>query len=123
MFTKICKRPVCSKEFNTPYKSKEYCSALCRDNFQAVKCGDRYLKKILDHFGNKCSKCGFPDSRALQIDHVSGDGIKQIRNSNGNNRTSRTHYYRVVLREIDSGKYQILCANCNWIKRHTNSEK
>ena len=28
----------------------------------------------------------------------------------------------MVIKEKDSGKYQLLCANCNWIKRHKNKE-
>src|SRR3990167_3657310 len=29
---------------------------------------------VLDVLGNKCSRCGFSDKRALQIDHKNGGG-------------------------------------------------
>ena len=79
----------------------------------------RYLRAvILQLLGKKCCKCGFEDSRALQIDHVNGNGRKD-RSSKG----SLTYYYR-VLKSIKRHelKYQLLCANCNWIKRYENKE-
>jgi hypothetical protein len=72
--------------------------------------------KVFSKYGNKCVKCGFDDTRALQIDHVNGDGgtDKKIRNR-------RIYYYTKVL-EDTTGKYQLLCCNCNWIKRVENNE-
>ena len=72
-------------------------------------------KKVLDKFGNKCVKCSFSDWRALQIDHVNGGGSKETRSINSAN------YYLKVLRDR-LGKYQLLCANCNWIKRYEKKE-
>lgn len=68
-------------------------------------------EKILNHFGNKCNRCGFNDVRALQIDHVDGGGQKEFRSKGG------IHYLNGVIKELSTGKYQLLCANCNWIKR------
>ena len=88
-----------------------------------------YFKKYAkDHYKNKaherrislfnligepvCKRCGFSDIRALQIDHVYGGG-NQERKKNRN------------LTKLISEKpnnYQILCANCNWIKRVENNE-
>jgi len=73
-------------------------------------------RKLLDLLGGKCAHCGFTDYRALQIDHIEGGGMKDIR-SFGNMRT----YYKNVMND-KTAKYQILCANCNWIKRHENNE-
>jgi len=75
-------------------------------------------KKTLDGMGGKCIKCGFNDYRALQIDHVNGDGIKERKIQ------SRKSYYPNVLKSFLKGekRYQILCCNCNWIKRHENKE-
>jgi len=72
-------------------------------------------RKILEKFGSACNRCGFSDSRALQIDHVEGGGAKEIRT------TEAVTYYKRVLADT-SGKYQLLCANCNWIKRAENRE-
>ena len=75
---------------------------------------------LYDFLGNKCFHCDFSDPRALQIDHVNGGGKKELVTA-GN----RGAYYRRVLRLLKEGskEYQLLCANCNWIKRHNNNEK
>jgi hypothetical protein len=67
--------------------------------------------------GNKCRRCGFNDFRALQIDHINGNGIKDKKEKSG-------LYIKAVLKEILAGskKYQLLCANCNWIKREERHE-
>ena len=78
-----------------------------------------YREWILDRLGRKCSRCGFSDTRALQIDHIDGGGNKGEKASGG------LGYYRLVLDELDAGiknKYQILCANCNSIKKIENKE-
>lgn len=66
----------------------------------------------------KCNKCGFNDIRALQIDHIHGGGSKHITSF-----TSRHIYMVGILNDSDAkSKFQILCANCNWIKRVENKE-
>ena len=69
--------------------------------------------------GDKCVKCGFLDSRALQIDHVYGDGYIDRKK-----RFSAISYYIYIKKELmkQSDRYQLLCANCNWIKRHEQGE-
>lgn len=76
--------------------------------------------RIFELLGKKCSKCNFIDWRALQIDHVNGNG-KQDRLKFGNSAS----YYLHILREIENGSkdYQLLCANCNWIKRWERKEQ
>lgn len=69
-------------------------------------------------FGGVCQRCGFDDIRALQIDHVNGA------------RCARTDWYRAGLglyRQLlrgglDLREFQLLCANCNWIKRSEEGE-
>lgn len=73
--------------------------------------------EIIHRLGNKCVNCGFNDIRALQIDHKNGGGKKHIASFSGNSR----NYYKSV-RSSDLSEYQILCANCNWIKRYTHNE-
>ena len=73
----------------------------------------RELKnKIFDKYGGKCVKCGIDDFRVLQIDHVNGGGRQEFKQYT----TGYYQYYKRVLSD-DTGKYQLLCANCNWIKR------
>ncbi len=74
-------------------------------------------KEALVALGGKCARCGFTDWRALQIDHVHGGGTKERRENPG----TISLYLRVIARAA-SGKYQVLCANCNWIKRFEESE-
>ena len=73
--------------------------------------------QIVDRLGARCALCGFSDLRALQIDHVNGDGAKE-RQAQCNTKA----YLRYILKHLDSGRYQLLCANCNAIKAHKNSE-
>ena len=55
--------------------------------------------------------------RALQIDHVFGGGTIEREKF----RRSQYKLHLSVLAD-ETGKYQVLCANCNWIKRHENKE-
>ena len=83
----------------------------------------RLRAAALEILGNKCFRSPFSDSRALQIDHVKGDGPadREKREASG---ISRGRYYKIVIESVmnEEGKYQILCANCNWIKRVEDDE-
>lgn len=71
--------------------------------------------EILKLLGERCAKCGFPDNRALQIDHTNGGGCQERKTFGTNMR----EYYKSVLEKIKNGdqSYQCLCANCNCIQR------
>lgn len=77
--------------------------------------------EIITLLGGKCSNpnClvpnGCSDVRCLQIDHVKGGGLKERKEIGAGN----SKYYKFVLTKIKAGSkdYQLLCANCNWIKR------
>lgn len=71
--------------------------------------------KIFVLLGHSCTRCGFDDKRALQVDHIAGGGNAEKRKLKGNGMVDR----RVLQHPED---YQILCANCNWIKRAENKE-
>jgi hypothetical protein len=78
--------------------------------------------KVLAHLGGKCVRCGFTDPRALQIDHVRGDGWQEPRVGTQRRKGGGgAPYYRRVVADT-TGRYQLLCANCNWIKRVENKE-
>lgn len=70
---------------------------------------------ILARMGGVCVKCGFADTRALQIDHVAGGGNRERK------AVARDSFYVRLLKHGTNG-YQLLCANCNWIKRLENNE-
>jgi len=104
------------KAHNLKYRLKNK-EKLRKDRFELVAKRKKMVYDLLGHF---CKRCGFEDERALQIDHVNGFGLKTR-----NPRTTNTkHYYLVVYQSVlkNENKYQILCANCNWIKRHENKE-
>lgn len=70
---------------------------------------------MVDALGSSCVRCGFDDRRALQVDHIHGGGNEERRQHGFS-----TTYYRQMLSHLHD--YQILCANCNWIKKHENRE-
>lgn len=96
------------KIFNTP-KAAEF----------AKQYRLRIKFKLFDILGKKCVHCGFSNTRALQIDHVHGSGNKHRK------KIGRNHqYFLYVFNEIKNGSndYQLLCANCNSIKKYEMQE-
>lgn len=86
---------------------------LCRESNARVKAD------VIAAYGGKCVKCGFVDPRALQVDHVNGGGhrhLKALRVSKG------TSFYYWLRKNGYPTEFQLLCANCNWIKRVENQE-
>jgi len=92
-----------------------------RERIRAREWRRQIRKEVLALLGGKCRKCGWTDARALQIDHVKGGGIYD---SNKSRTVPGMVYLARVKRHIKRGgkKYQLLCANCNWIKRHEQKE-
>lgn len=74
---------------------------------------------MFTQMGGKCVKCNFSDIRALQLDHVFGDGYKD-RKHNYLRYTPKAK--KELLEKHQAGILQILCANCNWIKKFNNNE-
>jgi len=74
---------------------------------------------LICYLGGKCKKCGFSDIRTLQLDHIKGGGhVERKRFS-----TIRRYINYIKNIEDTKTKIQLLCANCNWIKRYENNEK
>lgn len=65
---------------------------------------------------NADGSVGCRDLRCLQIDHVNGGGRQEFLTLGGGDRL-----YQKVVSSKGIG-YQLLCANCNWIKRHLKQE-
>ena len=66
-------------------------------------------EKVVAHLGGMCVRCGITDTRVLQIDHIKGGGTQEYK------RIGQSGIYSRVLRGEPG--YQLLCANCNWLKR------
>lgn len=89
----------------------------------------RYYKlreEVIKRLGERCSNpnckwrnedgtLGCTDYRCLHIDHVHGGGRKELLSM------SSYAYLKKVLADTE-GLYQLLCANCNFIKRRENKE-
>lgn len=63
-------------------------------------------------------RCGFSDVRALQFDHINGGGNQDLRIRG----TSSMYAFYIKNPEITKSTLQVLCANCNWIKRWEKNE-
>ena len=74
-------------------------------------------KSVLAFLGGKCNRCGITDIRVLQVDHVNGGGNQERKQLRGS-----WHLYENILQTLDNKNYQLLCANCNWIKRYDKRE-
>lgn len=70
-------------------------------------------------FGSVCQRCGFKDHRALQLDHKTRPNGRY----DSKNFLHGTVLCRALLKgTVDVDDYQLLCANCNWIKKTENNE-
>lgn len=89
---------------------KKHLALLDRDNLQRVI--------VIQYLGGQCVKCSYKkDIRALQLDHINGDG-KEDRKKYG---ARICRYYAKNLEESKE-KLQVLCANCHAIKSYVNEE-
>ena len=89
-----------------------------RCNAYGRKVRRQLRREVIVHFGGKCVHCGMDDWRALQVDHIEGGGRKRF--------TQTAHcsyaYYKELLKATPGVDYQLLCANCNQIKKYENGE-
>lgn len=102
------------------------CNALKRiesnKNKKIIK-GYRYNKKfiIIAHYtyGEMCCvKCNFNNIKGLQVDHINGNGNKHIKNLLKNGKD----FYTWIIENDFPDDLQILCRNCNVLKRFENNE-
>jgi len=111
------------KDKNRPDGLNGYCKICAAEKGREM---DRKIKKrAFEHLGGIiCSKCGFDDIRALQVDHIEGGGKKEYHGSENPLGFGKHFYYHILrmTKEEAREKHQVLCANCNWIKRDENNE-
>jgi hypothetical protein len=78
----------------------------------------RRLKILLHYSPNLiCNKCGFNDVRALTIDHKNSNGSEDRKKFG-----SGSAFYGWIIKRDFPEDLQVLCMNCQWIKRHENNE-
>lgn len=111
------------QRYNRKYYADHRSTALKRakENARTSEEEREYRKelriKALESLGKSiCRHCGNDDRRTLQIDHIRGGGTKE-------KPYTRTSAFLTEMAKTPNKKfYQVLCANCNWIKRHENNE-
>jgi hypothetical protein len=69
-----------------------------------------------------CKRCGMTDLRCLQIDHIHGSGRNDARTRQGTTNMWALRNWIAENPKEAKKRYQVLCANCNWIKRYENFE-
>jgi len=77
------------------------------------------LLELLANGSPYCKNCGFTDVRALQLDHINGGGNDDRKRLGGSD--VEITYYLKHLNEARE-TLQVLCANCNWVKKYENNE-
>lgn len=68
---------------------------------------------VFEHYGKKCSCCGFDDMRALSIDHTNQDGAEHRKNVLKS--TSSDKLYRWLVANDFPKEFRTLCYNCQII--------
>lgn len=78
-----------------------------------------FRERLFHLLGHVCVKCGYHDKRALQFDHINGHGSKELALY-----PSKDKYYKKYVNDPELAKrtFQVLCANCNIIKRFEKAE-
>lgn len=85
-----------------------------------IKKKDKLKLEVMTHYckGSPKCKCGYNDIRALTIDHVDGDGAEHRREIGGGG----IKLYVWLKNNNYPDGFQILCMNCQFIKRMENFE-
>jgi hypothetical protein len=77
----------------------------------------RHRERVFAILGDRCVRCGFTDRRALQVDHIHGGGSIRAKALGAWGALDE-----VVSHPDPRSAFQMLCANCNWIKRAERNE-
>ena len=109
------KKRAANRDFFNEYARFQYKKNIEKVKMQKAKRWQIYRLAVITKMGGECVRCGFSDYRALQIDHINGGGVREIREK------GQYHSSKEILKG-NTDKYQLLCANCNWIKRYENKE-
>ena len=75
---------------------------------------DKKIKMFNLLGGVFCVKCGINDIRTLQLDHKYGGGKEEIKEFGDYDKMLIFYFNNPNIAIHD---LQVLCANCNWIKR------
>ena len=71
-------------------------------------------ERCFDLLGRTCKDCGHADIRVLTFDHINGGGTQHRR---------EVGPHKIMLDVLaNPAKYQVLCWNCNFLKKLENGE-
>lgn len=104
-----------NKEVVTETKRKSYLKNRLNILNSQREYGKTIKNRVMAHYGNgesKCVSCGFSDINALSIDHVNGNGSSHRKEVGSGGR-----FYHWLIRNNYPLGFQVLCYNCNWLKR------
>jgi hypothetical protein len=81
---------------------------------------DRKLKEeVLGHYSGFpiiCKRCKIDDIRVLTLDHINSDGAEHRKE------VDKTKMYRWAKKNKFPAMFQVLCMNCQFIKKHECNE-
>lgn len=78
---------------------------------QSRKAKKKLRDDLFCKYGRVCAGCGFEDIRALTLDHILNNGADERR------AIGERGVYLRALNPQHTAEYQILCMNCQFIKR------
>lgn len=80
-------------------------------------------KIVIQHYSPDlaCQKCGESDFRVLTLDHIHGGGKEHLRSIKAN-KLGGAGIYKWTIKNNFPKIFQVLCCNCQWIKRYYNNE-
>lgn len=108
-------------EYHRHQRNKQRMQKYADDGGLANERNKKYINnlryKFLQMYGNKCACCGETYVPFLTLDHVRGDG-KMDRTSYTGKPCNSYNAYRNAIKYYNPQKYQILCMNCNFVKKN-----
>jgi hypothetical protein len=108
-----------AREKKLAYRRQWYADNREREMLKQRKRHHALRTKAIERLGDKCVLCGFDDMRTLQIDHINGGGTAE------NKAIGQMGVHKRILSMLEEElrqEYQLLCANCNWIKKYEKNE-
>ncbi len=87
--------------------------------FYSAKARNKVKDQVYKAYGGYvCNRCGISDRRCLSIDHINNDGAAHRKAIGVRGGT----FYRWIRKNNYPPMFQILCMNCQWIKRAEAAE-
>jgi len=99
------RREIIKKNGEYQKTNRSISNAACRKHYISLK------NECFSVLGDRCSICGCNQTECLQFDHKRDNGTQERRI------LKPAQVFRRIIENPD--EYQVLCANCNWLKRES----